>query len=60
MPLRWPRRQWNRSGGTPVSVREGLKAWPASQFEAAFVSAAHSEEDIGRTAAVIAEFFAQA
>jgi len=33
--------------------------WPASQFEAAFVSAAHSEEDIARTAAVIGEFFGQ-
>jgi len=33
--------------------------WSASQFEAAFVSAAHSEEDIARTAAVIGEFFAQ-
>ncbi|MBM3746908.1 MAG: glutamate-1-semialdehyde-2,1-aminomutase [Acidobacteria bacterium] len=32
--------------------------WPASQFEAAFVSAAHSEEDVARTAAVIREFFA--
>jgi glutamate-1-semialdehyde 2,1-aminomutase len=30
---------------------------PPSQFEAAFVSAAHSEEDIGRTAAAIREFF---
>jgi glutamate-1-semialdehyde 2,1-aminomutase len=30
---------------------------PPSQFEAAFVSAAHSEEDIQRTAAVIREFF---
>ena len=33
--------------------------WPASQFEAAFVSAAHSEQDLARTAAVIGEFFAQ-
>ena len=30
---------------------------PPSQFEAAFVSAAHSEEDIERTAAVIRQFF---
>jgi glutamate-1-semialdehyde 2,1-aminomutase len=30
---------------------------PPSQFEATFVSAAHSEEDIGRTAAAIREFF---
>src|SRR5208283_2891659 len=30
---------------------------PPSQFEAAFVSAAHSEEDIQRTAAAIREFF---
>ena len=33
--------------------------WPASQFEAAFISVAHSEDDIARTAAVIGEFFAQ-
>jgi glutamate-1-semialdehyde 2,1-aminomutase len=33
--------------------------WPASQFEAAFVSAAHTDDDIARTAAVIEEFFAQ-
>ncbi len=33
--------------------------WPASQFEAAFVSAAHSDDDIARTAAVIREFFGQ-
>jgi glutamate-1-semialdehyde 2,1-aminomutase len=33
---------------------------PPSQFEAAFVSAAHSAEDIERTAAAIREFFAGA
>jgi len=33
--------------------------WPASQFEAAFVSAAHSDDDLARTAAVIQEFFAE-
>jgi glutamate-1-semialdehyde 2,1-aminomutase len=33
--------------------------WPASQFEAAFVSEAHSDDDIARTAAVIREFFGQ-
>jgi glutamate-1-semialdehyde 2,1-aminomutase len=32
---------------------------PPSQFEAAFVSAAHGEEDIQRTAAAIREFFAR-
>jgi len=32
--------------------------FPPSQFEAAFVSAAHSEEDIARTADAIREFFA--
>jgi len=32
--------------------------FPPSQFEAAFVSAAHSEEDISRTADAIREFFA--
>ena len=28
--------------------------WPPSQFEAAFVSAAHSDEDIRRTAKLLA------
>jgi glutamate-1-semialdehyde 2,1-aminomutase len=32
---------------------------PPSQFEAAFVSAAHSEEDVTRTAAEVREFFAR-
>ncbi len=31
--------------------------WPPSQFEAAFVSAAHTEEDIAQTAEVVREFF---
>jgi glutamate-1-semialdehyde 2,1-aminomutase len=33
--------------------------WPPSQFEAAFVSAAHTPEDIARTAAAVREFFAR-
>jgi len=33
---------------------------PPSQFEAAFVSAAHSEQDIARTVAAAREFFARA
>ena len=32
--------------------------WPASQFEAAFISAAHSESDIDRTLAAAAKAFA--
>ena len=33
---------------------------PPSQFEAAFVSAAHSDEDVSYTAKVMGEFFATA
>jgi len=40
----------------PLDARSRLLPAP-SQFEAAFVSAAHSEEDIERTAAVIRQFF---
>jgi len=43
--------------GELAELREALTTKPASQFEGAFVSAAHSEDDIARSAGVIGEFF---
>ncbi|MBX3184440.1 MAG: glutamate-1-semialdehyde 2,1-aminomutase [Polyangiaceae bacterium] len=39
------------------ALREGGVLWPPSQFEAAFVSAAHTEQDLERTLEVAAEAF---
>ncbi len=39
------------------ALREGGVLWPPSQFEAAFISAAHTERDLERTLAVAAKAF---
>ncbi len=43
----------------PAGVKEVSTAQPTAQFEAVFVSAAHSQEGIARAAAAIGEFFAR-